>query len=63
MLNTLRLIYHQYIYKGLLQMVSGFIFCLNPVNFQKKLNLYSNPILFVAKIPLLLREQGTGNRE
>ena len=42
MLNTLRLIYHQYIYKGLLQMVSGFIFCLNPVNFQKKLNLYVN---------------------
>jgi hypothetical protein len=25
--------------------------------------IYSNPILFVAKIPLLFREQGTGNRE
>ena len=24
---------------------------------------YSNPILFVAKIPLLFREQGAGDRE
>jgi hypothetical protein len=27
------------------------------------LYVYSNPILFVAKIPLLFRKQGIGNRE
>ena len=30
---------------------------------KNKKNIYSNPILSVAKIPLLFREQGTGNRE